>query len=325
MSYPKIFLIAFFAYLSILDTSLRAEEITSEHEPLYAGTLLAFYAQNAEPGRLSVEPYLFAFRRYGFYTENWGSPHKKHSTQLDLLVSLETGITKNIDITLDVNGAYSHFNKQHSWLYGDTTAFLGFQILHDQKQTATPDFRILIGETLPTGKYEHLNPDKNGSDILGSGTYATSLTIVLAKTCHFSPKHPVNFNLNLYYVVSSLAKVHGFNCYGGAFDTRGKVKPGDQFITNVAIQYSIDRNWVIGTDIHYFHQNRSSFSGKKGTLPDHTSPYVGLPSSEQFSLAPCVEYSWSEDFSCTLGPWFTVAGRNSLQFMSAAATVFYYF
>lgn len=314
-----------FVFLFLFLNFLPAEEITSEHAPLYSGTILAFYPQNADPGRLSVSPYLTASKRYGFYNKNWSCPKQKHSDQISFLLSLETGITDYLDITLDLDGAYSNFNHKHSWIYGDTSLFLGFQALHDKRNTATPDLRLLLGETFPTGKYDRLNPNKNGSDIFGSGAYATTLLLVLAKTVYWLPKHPFNFNLNLYYIISSHASIHGFNAYGGSSNTHGKAKPGDQFITNLAIQYSLDRRWALGTDIHYIHQNKSHFSGKKGTLPNGSIPSTTLPSSEQFSLSPCLEYIWSEDCSITLGPWFTVAGRNSLKFMSAAGTVFYYF
>ncbi|MFS8562817.1 MAG: hypothetical protein LVR00_00150 [Rhabdochlamydiaceae bacterium] len=326
MSYFKNLLAFLFVWVTIPRIFLRAEIIDEQHEPLYAGTILAFYAQNAASGRLAFQPYFFATRQYGLYNNDWAGPKQKHSSdQLSLLLALETGITEYIDFTLDLYGAYSHFNQHHSWIFGDTTTLLGFQILRDQKKTTTPDFRILIGETFPTGKYEYLNPHKNGTDSLGNGAYATSLIIVLAKTFYWAHTHPINFNINFYYIFSSLTKVHGFNRYGGTFDTQGKVKPGDQCITNFSIQYSLDRRWAIGTDIRYNHQNHSKFSGKKGNLSDGTTSSIGLPSSEQFSLAPCLEYSWSEDFSVTLGSWFTVAGRNSPEFMSTAATLFYYF
>ena len=311
--------------LLILGASLLAEEITSEHNPIYAGTMLAFYPQNAQPGKLSVEPFLFATRKYGFYTNQWTPPKQKHFDQLSMLIALETGITDYLDFSLDLTGAYSYSEPYHTWLYGDTTAFLGFQIFQDQKNKVSADLRFLIGETFPTGKYDRLNPDKNGSDIFGNGTYATTFLLVLAKTFYWLPKHPFNFNLNLFYILSAPSKVNGFNCYGGAFDTQGKVKPGDQCITNLAIQYSLDRRWVIGLDLHYLHQNKSPFSGKKGSLADGSLPLTRAPSSEQFSLAPCLEYSWSEDFSVALGPWFTVSGRNSVEFMSATGNVFYYF
>ncbi len=207
MLYLRICSIFLFLCLSFL----QAEEITSEHAPLYSGTILAFYPQNADPGRLSVSPYFTASRRYGFYSKKWTSPKQKHIDQASLLLSLETGITDYLDITLDIDGAYSHFNNHHTWLYGDTGLYLGYQILHDKRNTATPDLRLILGETFPTGKYDHLNPNKNGSDIFGSGAYATTLLLVLAKTFYWLPKHPFNFNLNIYYTLSSPANVHGFN------------------------------------------------------------------------------------------------------------------
>lgn len=304
---------------------LYADQHEEEHAPLYAGTLLAFYPNNAAPGRISVQPYLFQTRQYGMYNSNWKTPQQPHFSQTTLLLALETGITSFLDITLEMAGGYSCYKNRHAWIYSDTNVYLGFQLSQDQKGTWIPDSRFLLGESFPTGKYQHLDFLKAGSDISGTGSYATSLLIVLGKTYYWCRKHPINLNLNLFYIFSSSVPVHSPSIYGGSFNTRGKAYPGDQCIANFAIQYSIDPYWVLGADFHYIHQNKTSFSNKKGTLSDNTSRAPGTPSSEQFSIAPCLEYNWNQNFSFTAGSWFSIAGRNSSHFLSVTGTVFYYF
>lgn len=302
---------------------LHAEN-SDEYTPLYAGTMLAFYSQNIDPGRLAIQGYLFKTRQPGVYDKDWSFQRTKSINELSLLVLLETGITRYLDITLLLDTSYNVVHHQHSFLFEDMRAFLGFQISRDEKGSWVPDFRVLLGETFPTGKYQHLNPKKILSDSSGSGSYATSLILVTSKTFYVFPKHPFNLNLNLLYTVPANVKVEGFNVYGGAEKTRGEVKPGDTFLANLAIEYSLTRNWVLGLDTRYLHQNRSIFSGKKGNLKK-SKVSVGLPSSEQFSLAPCLEYNYNEVFGVLAGTWFTVAGRNSDKFLSGIASVYYGF
>lgn len=300
---------------------LYSEESTNtEYTPLYAGTQLAFYPSNASPGHIAVQPYFSYIHRYGTYNPQWSEQSLTPTDGLSCLFSLETGITNWLDISLYLNGAYRHFENKHSWLIGDTGIFLGIQLLRDQKNEWTPDLRLILGETFPTGKYDRLNPHKGGSDIFGAGSYTTTAILVLAKTFYTFPKHPYNLNLNLYYIQPSHVSVHGTSLYGGIPSTRGKAFPNSGFITNFAIEYSLNQFWVLGMDIRYVHQNKTTFKDHKN-LPHRQS----IPSSEQFSLAPCLEYSWSFNFSTAIGPWFTIAGRNSDAFFGFAGNIYCYF
>lgn len=295
---------------------------TVPFEPLYAGTLLAFYPQNADPGRVSVQPFLFINTELGVYTDSWHLQHFKHKNEIEqLLLVVETGITKNFDIALGLTGFAAQSHGGNSWLYGDTRVYLGMQVTRDQKESWIPDIRFVFGESFPTGKYDHLNPQKNGSDIAGTGSYDTTILFVTRKIFYTFPKHPYNFNLNLFYIVSTTTRVRGFNAYGGGINTRGAVRPGDQFIANLGFECSLTRNWAIGTDIRYEHQNRSHFSGQL----DRSGPLFGLLSLDRISLAPCLEYNWSQDFSVAGGVWFTIAGRNSEAFVNGIFNVYYYF
>lgn len=301
-----------FSLFSLLVSLLNAHD-TQDYTPLYAGTQLAFYPTNAAPGHLAVQPYLFYIHRNGAYTHHWSEKTFKATDSLSCLLALETGITDWLDISLYLNSAYKHYGNQNSFVLGDTGVFLGFQALHDQKHTWIPDLRIILGETFPTGKYDHLNPDKGGSDIFGTGSYTTTLILVLAKTFYTVLKHPYNINLNIYYIQPSHVSTHHASLYG---TSSGKAFPRSGFITNLALEYSLTRNWALGIDIRYVHQNKTTFKA------NNHSRQPGLPSSEQFSLAPCLEYCWSENFSTSLGPWFTIAGRNSGAFIGFCGNLY---
>lgn len=313
----------FLFFLVLIQSCSLFSEVEEEFEPLYAGTLLAFFPENAEPGHLAVQPYLFVTNRNGLYNKNWHYKSQKNINTVDLLVSLETGITKKVDVTLYLNGQYSTFRGKHSVEYGDTDIFLGFQIAEDKKRTSIPDVRFLLGESFPTGKYKNLSPSKGGSDASGTGSYETFFIFVTQKIFYSIPKHPFNINLNLIYVLTTKTHIEGLSVFGGGVGTKGTVIPGNQFVANLGYEFSITRNWGWGVDFRYQHNDHSVFYPTKGNASNALQ--AGLPSSEIFSIAPSLEYNFSKEFSIEGGVWFTVGGRNAPSFVSGVANVYYYF
>ena len=308
-----------FLWIDALFASSSNIPSSEEYIPLYAGTQLAFYPTNAAPGYLAVQPYLFYIDHYGKYSSHWSKKTIKHTDELSLLFSLETGISDWLDVALYLKGAYKKFGNEHSWLFGDTSIYFGFQILTDQKNCWIPDLRFLLAETFPTGKYDHLKPNKGASNAFGAGSFTTTAVLIIAKTFYAYPQHPFNLNLNLSYTYPSHASVHGLSIFGGAPDTRDTALPGSGFITNFAVEYSLNRFWALGLDIRYVHQNKTNFKGATGTLKPR------MLSSEQFSLAPCLEFSQSEDLSMAIGPWFSIAGRNAEAFVGVVSNIYCYF
>lgn len=312
-------LVIFHAWLLafIVSTNTIISQENEEFEPLYAGTLLAFFPQNVDPGRISVQPYVFATRVYGLYEQNWSIFHEPSIYNNTLLLSLETGITKFLDVNLIFTESYNKWKNTLTWRYGDTALYFGFQLSRNKRDSWIPDARFLIGEIFPTGKYQKLNPDRLLIDFSGAGSFQTSTALVIRKIFYTYP-HPFSVNLNLFYIFPSSTVLKDYNYYGGGPGTHGTVHPGNVFITNLGLEFSLTRQWEIGLDIRYEHQDHSPFHGKT-LLP------TGLPSSERFNLAPCIEYNFNEDFSIALGSWFSVAGRNNNAFVSWVANVFYMF
>ncbi len=287
----------------VLGSSLFAEDET----PVFAGTLLTYISENAEPGHLIYQPVLFVTGFYGVYNKHWKEKDRKTIGQVDLNTTLETGITKNFDISVIFDGFYNRYRGRGTVLYGDTEVDLGWQISRDKKDSWVPDARLLVGEIFPTGKFQHLDPEKGGSDISGAGSYVTVVVGVIQKIFYVWPNHPCNFNLNLIYFWPTKVKVSGLNVYGNG---EGTASPGNHFIADLGLEYKFDKYWGAGTDFRYEHQGKSSF--KRG----------GLPSSEIFSLAPSLEYNFSENLTLAWGAWFSVAGRNSLAFASGVVNLY---
>ncbi|MES2122546.1 MAG: hypothetical protein V4492_07205, partial [Chlamydiota bacterium] len=77
---------------------------------------------------------------------------------------------------------------------------------------------------------------------------------------------------------------------------------------------------ALALDIQYQHNNKTRFSGHKGRTRGVRN-VVGGPSSEQFSLAPAFEYNFTYNVGLIAGCWFTVAGRNALEFASGVVAI----
>ncbi len=308
----RLFLFLLIATAPLFSTPTQEEGKRSSNQPNFGGTLLSPTAVNTPPGKWLFEPYLYMTQQRGRYNSHWKSTHRPQFSSIQLQVELETGLTNWLDLTLYLNGIATHSNSRNSYLYGDTQVSLGFQISKDQAHSWTPDFRLALQESFPSGKYQHLDSEKHFADVSGSGAYETWITAILHKTFSSS-----TFNLSLAYVIPSHVFVRGFNAYGGNFQTHQTVSPGQQLIANLGIEYSLTKLWILGIDIHYQHQNKSS-SCQPTTL-------LGAPSLEQWSIAPCIEYNPSPNFGIEIGSWFTIAGRNSASFISAVGTVYWYF
>jgi hypothetical protein len=288
--------------------------------PLFSGTLLSFYAKNADPGRLSVQPFVFFNRRYGFYNADSVVDTTTNVHLVQTLLSLEAGLTKVIDATLLLTSVYARSPVGSRFHGGDTALYLGFQLMEDKKNSFKPDLRLVVGESLPTGVFSGLRLNASEVDFSGDGSFDTIFVLIWRKAFRTRSEHDWDLNLNLYYITSTKVEVNGLSIFGGDGGTSGVVTPGDQYICNVAYEYLFTKHWELGIDIRYEHQNSSGFRPNR-----LLGKQAGTPSSERLSLAPCIGYSRDENFSIEAGWWFSVWGRNAIAFASAAATIFYYF
>jgi hypothetical protein len=296
-----------------------ADHGSDGQDPLFAGTLLAIYAKNPKAGHSAIQPYVFFNKNYGFYNKNSKLIDNSNIYRDQLFLAFQTGITDNFAIGIFPNIVYAHSKQEEFFNYGDTIVFLAFQVANDRKNSWVPDCRILIEESFPTGKYKNL-ASPIGLDASGSGSYETSFIFITRKIFYDTLPRPFNFNLNLYYILSSQSRVSGINVYGGDMMTQGIVHPGNQFLANLAFEYSLSHHWGCGIDVHFEHQNTSHFSSKK-----RQEGLNGLFSWDRISLAPCIEYNFNENFNIIGGAWLSIYGRNATAFMSYGATLYYYF
>lgn len=293
-------------------------------EPWFTGPILAPAGKNIPKGHWNFEP-------YAFYTDNFGvyDNHRKivkvpntHTVNINPLIFY--GITDLIDVQGSFPLFYNVKNGQRDYSIGDFSVLFGYQAVIGQEGTWTPDVRFTLSVNFPTGKYQNLNPGKQGVDGMGAGSYQTSLGLNFQKMVELSNSHYLRSRLTFAYTLTPSTNVQGFNVYGGGIATNGRLDPGDQFQTDFALEYQLTQNWVPVFEVNYTTRAKSKFTGMSGFNPNGTLAMVGHGKIDQLSFAPALEYNVSERLGIIGGVWFSALGRNANDFASGVVAVNYY-
>lgn len=308
--------------LEVLEPSLNVSQ-----EAWFTGPLLTYSAENIPKGQLNIEPYVFATYTSSRYNGDWEKVSDPYSTwSVNILPFLEVGMTTWLDFTLVPSWFYVISNGSATFNFGDCSAILGFQLYKQEKNSYIPSMRLVLLETFPVGKFENLDPEQFGTDIAGAGSYISRVALAVSWLFHLWDVHWLDFRLTGVYGIAAKARVHGFNTYGGAFDTNGWVYPGQSAQIFVGFEFNVTQQWVFSCDFLANYNTSIRFKGFPGY-----DVLTGLPadlnvgSSAQYSMAPAIEYDWSETLGAISGVWFTFAGRNATNFISWVTALNYYY
>ena len=282
--------------------------------PWYTGPLITSSASNVPPGNWVIQPYLFLLLDYAQYDDNRKSVNITDIWTIEPLFLLQTGITDWLDITGIAEGIFRWQGNQKAQEVGDTSITFGIQLL--KQAPYVPSLRLTIGESFPTGRYQKLDPEKGGIDASGSGAFATVVGMNFNKIYWDIPLHPVSLRLVANYSIPNhQVEVKNFNAYGGGFNAKGDVCVGQTFNADLGVEVSLTQQWVFAIDLAYTVSRETSFKGNPGLTPLGIPASVGGPISDQFSIAPAIEYNISEKGGFIGGVWFTATGRNSTNFV----------
>lgn len=292
--------------------------------PWYTGPLITGSANNVPYGKFNIQGYLYATMDYAQFTNNRKSQSIDNIYSITPLLLLQYGLTDWLDVTLTGEGVMKWQNSYSAANFGDTSLLFGFQVIHEKPYI--PSIRFTLGESFPSGKYQHFSADKSSIAGTGSGAYATSIGLNISKIIWWLPLHPLSLRWsNSYSIPNHTVSVEGFNAYGGGFGTDGSVKVGQTFNSDFGLEVSITQKWVFATDLAYSYSRKSTFSGTKGVTATGAQAQVGSNVSDQLSIAPAIEYNPSPQGGFIGGVWLPITGRNSSNFISAIASYTYLF
>jgi len=305
------------------DAEAEFKEAKKMFNPWYAGPLLTPGAHILSPGSYNIQPYVFYTTNYAKFNQSGSSKDIKNLTQLNPTVSFQFGMLSWLDGVVNVQSITNWQNGKSSTHFGDSSLSLGFGILDEGPYT--PAVLISIKETFPTGKFKSLSSTLGGIDASGAGAFSTSVSLNVSKVVWWVLTHPMNLRASLGYTFPSIAKVKGFHAYGGGIGTKGNIHTPSAIALDAAMEYSFTQKWVFAVDAVYSYSAKTTFAGKAGKNADGTKASNGGPFSDNLSFAPALEYNPNPNLGFLAGAWFSVWGRNSLDFVSGVISVTYTF
>lgn len=296
------------------------EEAKGSFNPWYTGPLITGSSNVLPAGKFNIQPYLYLLDFFAKFDKH-GKPHSiPNWFQAREILVFQYGITDRVNGVVQSNFVQNSQKGHHASHFGDTTLALNIGLFKEGKYT--PGLLFAVTESFPSGRYQRFNPKKGEIETSGTGAFMTTFTLNFGKVVWWwMLDHPMEFRLSLNYQVSSRVEVHGFNAYGGGFNTKGKVHPGNAFAADIGYQFSFTQQWVLALDIVYAFFLKTTFSGRPGFDAAGNIAKVEVPFNDNFSLLPALEYNWNENLGATAGVWFSPWGRNSLQFIGAVASL----
>jgi hypothetical protein len=279
--------------------------------PWYAGPLVTPSASMMPVGSANIQPYFFITANYAVFDKDRHSvPLAHNSYQFSVVAPMQVGITDSTDLVVNPSALANWQNKHSGGGFGDLAVTYGFKI---QGETLyIPKFKFTITEILPTGRYKNLIP--TGLNDSGAGAFQTQFGLATGKVIWWSYPYPMNTRLFVGYTIATMVNVSGFNNYGGGFGTKGRVRPGNILTADFGYELSFSQRWVFALDVVYRAQNSTKFHGKLGVGEDGKPASVGGGYNDNLSLAPAIEYNFSDSFQMLWGVQFSVYGRNSSNF-----------
>jgi hypothetical protein len=287
----------------------------SRDDAWWTGPLLAASASTLPQGHFLVEPYLFDSIVHERFDDNATRRDTAHQESLGSLTYLLYGVTDRISAGLIPRFAYTLTSPNGGSTgvgVGDAALQAQYRLTLFREGSWIPTTSLVVGETLPTGKYAQLGA--HPSDGAGAGVHTTTLSLYAQDFFWMPNGRILRMRFDLSYAFSDTATLRDVSTYGTSAGFHGRASPGDTFTANAAWEYSVTRNWVLALDAIYEHDASTRLTGWKaaGNGGAAAAPVLlNSGSAESMSFAPAVEYNWNGNVGFIMGAKVTAAGRNT--------------
>lgn len=201
---------------------------------------------------------------------------------------------------------------------GDVQVLLGYQLMKPIQNSAKPYLRLILQESIPSGRYDRLSVEKSSTDLTGRGDYRTYVALNFESISEPVSDHFLRARLNVGYLVGTPVVVNGLNHYGGGMRTKGRVYPSEWLNANLSLEYKLTERWILLAEVLYAFSTPSNFVGQAGkTLMGHPAKMTrGTQAS--LSYLPGIEYCFSKTYSLNVGYWFVPKQDNDTHFSAIA-------
>lgn len=290
----RIFLIQVILSLVLLNEASYVFAAHDHHdpedwEPVSAGPLTTWTAPLCGQGKFTIQPFFFynktrgTFNNDGFY-EPLPNNTQKYQFQEQLFV--QYGITDRLEI--DVQILYQqNYAKQNDLTIqssglGESNLFLRYCLTEEQGWF--PHFTALIQLKIPTGKYQQASPDKQGTDLMGNGSWDHGYGIILTKKIK-----PFLLHLDAIYNFSLETRVDNV-----------KTLYGDYLNFDFGIEYFLPKGFSLVLEVNGLTQGNKKQAGMN--IPNSNIKYL--------TIVPGIGWS-NEVIQILLAYQRTLIGTNS--------------
>jgi len=289
-------------------------------DPWFTGPILAGAGTTVPAGHTNLEIYSIFLNdkgRFDRHTRTTPTP-AAHSNQYTAIFG--HGLTNHLDIQFSFPYLENRQEEHEHHGVGDMQAALGYQVL---KQTSVfPDLRAVVMASIPTGRYEQLNPSLIGTDATGRGSYKATYNLNFQYLAHPFADNYLRTRLILSYTYTYPALVTGHNHFGGEHDTNAHVYPGGSPNADLAMEFSVTQNWVAVMEAYYYTAPAARVTGNPGTTALGLPANIGRPGNSELSFAPAIEYNFSANYGIIAGVWYSQQGSKTAPSFNAPVVAF---
>jgi hypothetical protein len=293
-----------------------AENIPSRQtldEAWWTGPLLAASASTLPQGHFLVEPYLFDVITYGRHDADGNRISAPHANDFGSQSYVLYGVMDRISAGVIPRFGYEKSRQGPSSpgvQVGDLTLQAQYRLTQYHEDSWVPTMSFVVGETVPTGKYDRL--DQHPGDGFGAGAYTTILSLYTQDYFWLSTGRILRMRLDLSYSLSNKVGLQGVSVYGTGSGFSGHAQPGDSFTGDVSWEYSMTSNWVLALDVFYEHDASTTITGSYDNGSGGRT-LASLESGDSWSVgfAPAIEYNFNSKIGIIAGARLIPIGRNS--------------
>lgn len=306
-------------------TATHTVDRQSRDDAWWTGPLLAASAGALPRGHFLIEPYVFDVMPQGHYDSSGRRQSGPHANNFGSQSYVLYGLLDRVSVGLIPRLAYNDpgtGNSSSHPAFGDLTLQAQYGLSRFQEGTWIPSTALVLQETLPTGRYDRLGD--RPADGVGSGAWSTTLALYSQYLFWLPNGRILRTRLDVSYSISGSAGVQDMSVYGTEQGFRGRARPGNVAMIDVAGEYSVTRNWVLALDALY---ERDGSTHVHGTYEAYAmGPFAralefNSGPGHSWSLAPAIEYNFNSRVGVIAGAKVTVAGRNSTALVIPVAAV----
>lgn len=229
---------------------------------------------------------------------------------------LSYGLTDSLDVQFNIPYIFKRTGNSRRQRIGDVSVLLGYQLLSQKEALFKPNLRVTVQEIFPTGSFLALNPANEGADGTGLGSYQTNFGFNFQHLLPLQNSHYLRTRLNFNYLYAQKTSIRGPSVFGGTAESRGQARPGNLYAVDLSTEYTLTKNWVLVMESYYFSRRPTRFKGFPGILPSGRPAQLESGTEYALTLAPAIEYNFSERYGMIAGVWFPVQGKNTPVFLS---------